>query len=1854
MAIRQQTSKLKKSQAMRKRIVVFAVIFFLADLAAFAWLYQHLTASDDSTALDTQNPIVTVDDAASDVTVSESVINPIVAENQKSGSTNWMSPNFANYSSSLVEDSEQRRTSATVSPSDRGGPGFVPPALPIDYDPAGVGIDMPAQDGGTNPIKQENQKPGTTEWMPDDFETYSMALIRPQTDTVNYPGGTSDSGGGLGAQTIWTDTQIVKGYANRSSYNQGETISLHISSSSPTYNLNVYRMGWYDGDGSTWFYGQNNVVGTNYPNPTPDPVTGRIQANWPVAINIPTNGTWTSGVYIAWLEPSSNPNAVAYIIFVIRNDSSTADILYQIPTSTYQAYNSWGGKSLYEYNSEGGRAYEVSYDRPYEHNDGTGLFFPGDYHMVRWLEHEGYNVTYVTSEDVEANPNIMANHKMFLTNFHDEYWSMNMRQQMTDVRDSGKHLAFFTSNNVYWQIRYAASPSGVQNRVIICYKDAALDPMSTSATPQLTTVLFRDPPVNFPENEMLGVMFENVFGYGEHTPWVVTNSGHWIYAGTGLQDGDEIPTLVGYEYDRVYDNGYTPENLEVISASPISFPAIDVFGVSNASVFTAPGGGMVFNASTNYWPYLLEGDWIWPEDARVQQMTRNILNRMLDEDPGNGTPTPTPSVSYTPTSTRTATATRTVTRTPTQTSTPLPGTYTFYRGVNVNGPAIAINGNNWVAGSNPDFTTNGFADTNPWIDFVPTPDANTSTMLSTYVEHWAHNMTLANVANGTYYVYLYSVQTWEDPNPTSFTVRLEGQVAGSHTPTPNVEGEWVRLGPWSVTVSDGTLNITTGGTASFSGLELWAFNPITGTNTPTATITQTGTSTNTFTPTHTATLTATPNGTSTPTFTPSSTATSTVTNTVTTTPTSTLTRTSTNTATATNTSVPSTLTFYRAVNLNGPALTINGNNWTAGSTPDLTTVGTAQSNPWMTLIPATDTNTAAMIGDFVDYWAHNITLANVANGTYTVYLYSVQSWNNPAPPTITVRLEGQVAGTFQHSVNIKGEWLRLGPWQVTVSDGTLNITTTGGNATFSGFEMWSPVTATATNTFTPTHTFTVTNTPENTATFTPTNTFTVTNTPENTATFTPTHTFTVTNTPENTATNTPENTATVTPTHTFTVTNTPENTATFTNTPENTATSTATSTVTNTPENTATFTNTPENTATSTATSTVTNTPENTATVTNTPENTATATATTTVTNTPVNTATATATATYTASATTTRTVTTTPTLTATSTTTRTATATSTTASGSANFYRGVNLNGPAITINGNNWLAGSTPDLTTNGFALSNPWVTWVPAPDANTKTMLGTYVEHWAHNMALANVANGTYSVYLYSIQTWARPNPSAFTVQLEGQTVGSFAHTNAVAGEWVRLGPWNVTVSDGTLNIGTSGLADFAGLELLTSTGPAATNTPTHTTTFTPTRTPTTTMTTTATRTSTVTSTPVVGSANFYRGVNLNGPAITINGNNWAAGSTTDLVTNGFALSNPWVTWVPAPDANTKTMLGTYVEHWAHNMTLANVAAGTYDVYLYSIQNWARPTPTAFSVQLEGQTVGSFTHTNNAVGEWVRLGPWTVTVNDGTLNIGSNGLADFAGLELWNYAGGGSFSAFSSFAAEENTATATATHTATGTLTPTTTATSTITSTPTKTPSAPTGLPIVETFEDSAARWTSQGNWVLTNGLNGLGWMASPSTDIALLKFDLPVNLSGATNPVLTFATNVNVTYSIPMVEISTDGQNWQPISTLGTTAGWQAVEVNLSAYVGQLVWLRFGWVSRLPGTGEAYDVWMLDEVVIAEAQAPAQQSFEVAPPEVPQTVPEVVPTEQVQDVVPSEEGTVSPDATVDTGTGETTNP
>ena len=373
--------------------------------------------------------------------------------------------------------------------------------------------------------------------------------------------------------------------------------------------------------------------------------------NWTKTTTLDIPSDWVTGVYLARLTGSNGRSS--YIFFVVRNDGGTEPIDFQTSVTTYQAYNEWGGLSLY--NNRGGTGYnyaaatKVTFDRPFDPQDsnGAGQYFYFEYPMIRWMEAQGYDVTYSTNVDTHTNVNPLTNHRAWLSVGHDEYWSRGMRENVQNAIDQGVNAAFFSANSAYWQIRFEPNSAGVPNRVQVGYKDYSQSNAAPGPDPQwhvnnsIVTTRWRDPLVNQPENGLLGVMYEDQVQ--QSYPYVVQNAGNWIYAGTGFTNGTSIPGIVGYEYDKVWNNGFSPPGLTVLSQSHV-VGCCEGSGSSNANstLYTAPSGAQVFGSGTIQWSWGLDNYSATYMNAGIQRTTKNILDAFSLGGPPPPPPPPPP------------------------------------------------------------------------------------------------------------------------------------------------------------------------------------------------------------------------------------------------------------------------------------------------------------------------------------------------------------------------------------------------------------------------------------------------------------------------------------------------------------------------------------------------------------------------------------------------------------------------------------------------------------------------------------------------------------------------------------------------------------------------------------------------------------------------------------------------------------------------------------------------------------------------------------------------------------------------------------------------------------------------------------------------------------------------------------------------------------------------------------------------------------------------------------------------------------------------------------------------------------
>ena len=416
----------------------------------------------------------------------------------------------------------------------------------------------------------------------------------------------------------------IEGYADHVSAAAGDTVSLFVSTVAPSFHVEAYRMGYYQGLGGRLVWTSADVTGIRQARPSVTYGTNMVEAHWAPSLTVRIDGSWPPGDYLFKLVAATGQQY--YTPLTVRDDASRAVYLIQNSVTTWQAYNLWGGYDLYEGLEAGGSGYTnrarvVSFDRPYTIGDGSGDFLGSEYPLVTLAESLGLDVTYTTSVDVDQQPSSLLRHRVFVSLGHDEYWSLTMRQAAVAARDIGVNFVFLAANAVYRHIRLTPSPLGA-DRHEIDYKSAHEDPLLGKDNADVT-VDWRDPPNSWPEESLIGDYYQC---NPVKSDLVVSDASSWVYAGTGLSNGDRLTDVVGSEYDR-YVPGIpgAPANVDVVGHSPVRCHGKSDF--SDMTYYSAASGAGVFATGTTGWIAHLDPNCGGPKCAGVAltKITQNVL-----------------------------------------------------------------------------------------------------------------------------------------------------------------------------------------------------------------------------------------------------------------------------------------------------------------------------------------------------------------------------------------------------------------------------------------------------------------------------------------------------------------------------------------------------------------------------------------------------------------------------------------------------------------------------------------------------------------------------------------------------------------------------------------------------------------------------------------------------------------------------------------------------------------------------------------------------------------------------------------------------------------------------------------------------------------------------------------------------------------------------------------------------------------------------------------------------------------------------------------------------------------------------
>ena len=425
--------------------------------------------------------------------------------------------------------------------------------------------------------------------------------------------------------------KFVWGYADRHSATIGQTFTLMLSTAPDgggvRGHVEVYRIGHYpNGEGTS----DRKLIWSSQPVTVPaSPVqitAAAVGAGWPAVLEqIGTLG-WQPGYHtIDFVHEGDNERDEDVAFIVIVSPQRDGDILLELCSNTWQAYNEWGGYSLYTSDFLGAAAQMVSFDRPT-----APMFFDYESCLVLWLEkfcaERGLTLHYATDFDVHRDRRFAENYRLFVSGPHNGTWSLEQFEAMhRRIFTLGRNTLFLGANAAYWQIRYGDLHQGAdpehRGRQLVCYKSLD-DPTryrgTRAAAFDQITMRFRDGK-RYPETMLAGVAYQSWFARSATaTPryaYKVVSNDLPFFSGTGYAVGDTIADVVGYEWDNRDPDGDGKRLWDAQASRVPSIPPgeikvlfrgepVDVDGkrgTAEAVYFRSAAGAKVFTAGSIYW-----------------------------------------------------------------------------------------------------------------------------------------------------------------------------------------------------------------------------------------------------------------------------------------------------------------------------------------------------------------------------------------------------------------------------------------------------------------------------------------------------------------------------------------------------------------------------------------------------------------------------------------------------------------------------------------------------------------------------------------------------------------------------------------------------------------------------------------------------------------------------------------------------------------------------------------------------------------------------------------------------------------------------------------------------------------------------------------------------------------------------------------------------------------------------------------------------------------------------------------------------------------------------------------------------
>ena len=407
--------------------------------------------------------------------------------------------------------------------------------------------------------------------------------------------------------------RAVEGWFDAPSGTCGDQIGLHISGNARPVRIKIYRLGYYGGAGARLVTSTNiaAVKAGSPPSITKAP-TSTVSTNWPITWVLKINKATIPGQYLLRLDDGGTDSSL--VPLTIEDPQIKSSITFVSSVLTWQAYNQWGGYSLYKGPNmqRGTRATIVSFDRPYD-GDGSGQFRYMEYPILKIAERLGLDMNYITDFELDHNTASLRNTKSILFGGHSEYWTANMRRTVQGAIDRGTNLVSLGGNSAYAHPTLQAN-----NRQLVMWRASLVDP--NRKDPLLATTSWRVAPISQPESMILGAQYVCLGASGDYK---IPHPNRWPF--TKMTHPALLQSIVGREVDSpLYSMGPA---VEVLASASIKFNGKAV--TTMATYYTNSKNAGVIDISTNGWSCAIDD--ICPWHPQISKDTKNDARLITEQ-----------------------------------------------------------------------------------------------------------------------------------------------------------------------------------------------------------------------------------------------------------------------------------------------------------------------------------------------------------------------------------------------------------------------------------------------------------------------------------------------------------------------------------------------------------------------------------------------------------------------------------------------------------------------------------------------------------------------------------------------------------------------------------------------------------------------------------------------------------------------------------------------------------------------------------------------------------------------------------------------------------------------------------------------------------------------------------------------------------------------------------------------------------------------------------------------------------------------------------------------------------------------